>query len=294
MTYNPEYISSYFDDLAEKEWIRLERSPVDEIKLWVHLAFLRRFITPGSRVLEVGAGPGRFTRELARLGCAITVVDISPVQLDLNRSRAMAEAYAEHVEGWHRFDVISMQEFPSEAFDAVLCYGGPISYALDQRRQAALECARVLKTGGMFLLSVMSLWGSAHSGLSAVMAEPLQSTRIIIETGDITDSVLPGHQHPCHMFRADELRRSLQDAGFDVSAMAASNCISTGWQDELTEIRADPELWRQVLEIELEACQEPGCIDMGTHMLAAGIKTNGGKGTHCPLVAKDVAVNSKQ
>jgi hypothetical protein len=27
------------------------------------------------------------------------------------------------------------------------------------------------------------------------------------------------------------------------------------------------------MEMELEACREPGCLDMGTHLIAVGIKT---------------------
>lgn len=38
-------------------------------------------------VLEVGAGAGRFTVELARLGCSVLVADVSSVQLDLNRQK---------------------------------------------------------------------------------------------------------------------------------------------------------------------------------------------------------------
>ena len=26
--------------------------------------------------------------------------------------------------------------------------------------------------------------------------------------------------------------------------------------------------WQQVLEMELEACREPGCLDLGTHLIA--------------------------
>ncbi len=38
-------------------------------------------------MLEVGAGAGRFTVELARLGCSVLVADVSSVQLDLNRQK---------------------------------------------------------------------------------------------------------------------------------------------------------------------------------------------------------------
>jgi cyclopropane fatty-acyl-phospholipid synthase-like methyltransferase len=83
--YDPAYIRNYFERYAEREWERLDSGPASRISFHLHRWHLERYIKPGNHVLEVGAGPGRFTIELAKLGAAITVSDISPVQLELNR-----------------------------------------------------------------------------------------------------------------------------------------------------------------------------------------------------------------
>ncbi len=54
--------------------------------------------------------------------------------------------------------------------------------------------------------------------------------------------------------------------------MSASNCISTVWGERLAEARKDPVQWQQLLELELAACREPGCLDMGTHTIAIARK----------------------
>lgn len=66
-------------------------SPRSLVSLELHRRLLRRFVQPGWRVLEVGAGPGRFTIELATLGTTIVTSDVSTVQLDLNVDK-VAEA----------------------------------------------------------------------------------------------------------------------------------------------------------------------------------------------------------
>ena len=75
-----------------------EQPPETALKaLQVHVSQLRKAIgtsvvqtrAPGY-VLEVGAGPGRFTIQLAELGAVVTVVDISPKQIDLNREHVTA------------------------------------------------------------------------------------------------------------------------------------------------------------------------------------------------------------
>ena len=42
-------------------------------------------------------------------------------------------------------------------------------------------------------------------------------------------------------------------------------------KDPVNEVRLHVHrryLWRQLLEMEIEACREPGCLDMGTHIIA--------------------------
>ena len=38
------------------------------------------------------------------------------------------------------------------------------------------------------------------------------------------------------------------------------------------ELRADAEKWNELLRMEIEACATPGCVDMGTHLIAVGQK----------------------
>lgn len=72
--------------------------------------------------------------------------------------------------------------------------------------------------------------------------------------------------------RAAEFRECLQSAGFEVTAMSASNCLSAAWGEKLTETQADARKWSELLRMELEACREPGCLDMGTYLIAVARK----------------------
>jgi hypothetical protein len=70
------------------------------------------------------------------------------------------------------------------------------------------------------------------------------------------------------LFRAAELREFLEGHQVTILNLSASNCVSTVWGESLKEIRADPERWYELLRMEIEACQQPGCLEMGTHLLA--------------------------
>jgi SAM-dependent methyltransferase len=270
--YNPDWVIARYDAFGEQEWERWERSPADAVSLFIHTHYLKRFVTPGSRVLEVGAGPGRFTQVLAEIGCRVVVADISPVQLQLHARYAQKLGFEHAVEERLQLDICDMSRLDSDRFDAVVCYGGPLSYVFDRAAAALGECTRVCKPGGHVLASVMSLWGSAHRFLPGVLTVPPESNRRVTDTGDLTPANWTGATHHCHMFRSAELRTLVTDAGLALVAVSAANHLSIAWDDLLTEAKQEPEKWQEVLRMELEACAEPGGLDAGTHIIAIGRK----------------------
>src|SRR5262245_53615241 len=130
--YNADWVTGYFDQFGLGEWQRLVATPVDEVSLYLHSYYLEKYIRPGCRVLEIGAGAGRFTQVLARLGAQILVADISPGQLELNRQHAQLYDFAQAVEDWQQVDICAMPQYAAGDFEVVVAYGGPLSYALDR------------------------------------------------------------------------------------------------------------------------------------------------------------------
>jgi SAM-dependent methyltransferase len=266
--YDAAGVAKYFDDLGIREWNRLLTSPADEVSLYIHTHFLQKHVRSGSRVLEIGAGAGRFTQILVALGVHVFVADLSEVQLRLNRHHAQQYGFAHAVEDWQQVDICDMSRFESGSFDSVVAYGGPLSYALGRRDVALRECKRVLKHHGSLLLSVMALWGTAHRHLDGVLAIPVGTNQQITATGDISPETFPERSDHMHLFRAGELRQWLTKADLSILALSASNCLSTGWNDLLAEVRSDSEKWEDLLRMELEACAEEGSLNMGTHIIA--------------------------
>lgn len=275
MEYDRSAVAAYFDEFAEREWDRLVKDAEAEVNFAVHVHYLRRYVQPGWRVLEVGAGAGRFTIELARLGARPVVTDVSPVQLELNRSKVIAAGFEACVEKRHLLDVVDMTVFAESSFDAVVCYGGPLSYVMGRRSDAVRECVRVANPGSPLLFSVMSLWGSVHKGLTFVLAVPRETNEAIIASGDVTAAALPGHKHCCHAFRGTEFRELLAGSGLRIDAFSAATCLTTGWSDRLAGVRSDDARWAELIEMEIAACAEPGCVEGGPHMIGVGIKPGG-------------------
>ena len=271
--YRPEAVVEHFDDFGEQEWERLVQTPVDEASLYIHTHYLKKYISKGKRVLEIGAGAGRFTQILANLGAQILVADISSVQLELNERFALEYGFRQAIMDWQQVDICDLSRFETSSFDFVVAYGGPFSYVLDKRDLALSECLRVLQPNGILLLSVMSLWGTAHGNLPGVLSMPAAVNQRITNTGDISPATFPERKRNfMHLFRADELLKWLEQAGLTVMDKSASNCISLTWNESLKQIRDDAEKWNELLRMELDACADEGCLNMGTHLIAVAKK----------------------
>jgi len=266
MSYDPAKVAAYYDRLGHAEWDRWERSLGDRVSLVLHTEAVERAVPRGCRVLEIGAGPGRFTEVLHRLGCRIVVDDVSATQLACNREVGQARGFAASVEAWHQLDICDLGAFDDESFDAVVVLGGPLSYVFDHRERALAECRRVVRPGGVLVTSVMSVVGTAHRYLEQVLPLGTELNREVIRTGDLTSRTAPGSTHHCHMFRSGELRALLERGGLVDVWLSASSALSTGVASSLAA--AGTPAWDTVLELERIACVEPGYLDAGTHLIA--------------------------
>ena len=261
--YEREHAAVFFDEYGEREWTRFEDGRTPPQSVAVHLEQLRRFVERGDRVLDVGAGPGRFTIELAQLGATIVVADISPRQLELNREYIQEAGLEDLVAERVLADVTDLSRFHDASFDAVVCYGGPLSYVVDRAEEGVAELLRVTKPGGHVLLSVMSLIGTvvhfAEAVLDLVRRDGSETNEAIVRTGLLPQAEGYGHL-PMKLYRWSELEALLSRHGTIVAASAAG-LLPALYPEE-------PELGEFVTRVELELAAEPGALSCGQHILA--------------------------
>lgn len=116
------------------------------------------FPSPPARVLDIGCGAGRTTIGLGRLGYDVLGIDLSSALLGVARERFPSIAFAE-------MDATRL-ELSNESFDAaIFSYNGiDCIHPVDARRACLAEAWRILKPGGVFILSSHNLIGAIFSG----------------------------------------------------------------------------------------------------------------------------------
>lgn len=269
LRYDAEQAADFYDAYGDREWTRFHDGRTGQASLAIHTEYLRRFIGAGDHVLDVGAGPGRFTIELARLGAQVTVVDLSAVQLQENEGRLATAGFGSQIVERVQADVCDLSRFASGAFDATVCYGGPLSYVLDRADDALAELVRVTKPHGRLFLSVMSLVGSTLGNLATIVElireHGVEPIRRVIETGDLPPALSNGHL-AMHMYRWSELQSLLRGHGLEVVAASAATLAAR------LEESFSPEELTEVTRWQLDLATEPGAIDAGGHIIGVARK----------------------
>jgi SAM-dependent methyltransferase len=254
-SWDPARAAEYFDEFGEREWTRFEDGVTPGMGLTAHVRTLEGYVRPGDRVLDAGAGPGRFTLELLRLGAHVTALDISPGQLELLRARVPD---VEAMVG----DVTDLSRFPDDAFDVTVCFGGPLSYVIDRAEEAVAELARVTRPGGHLLVSVMGLGGTVIHFASVVVElarrDGPATLQEVVHTGFLPEADGYGHL-AMRMYLWEELEALLAPHGEVVDGAAAG--VLPHLEVEEPEIRA------LLAEFEAKLAYDPGSRSCGEHLI---------------------------
>lgn len=196
-------VEQYYDSAAEDEWLRLERHKMEFVTT---CRAFDEFIPPGSTVLDVGGGPGRYSIRLARAGHRVTLLDLSAANVALARRKA-DEAGA-RLDDFVQGNALDLSRFAPASFDTVLLMG-PLYHLLDVslRHQAVAEAIRVLKPGGVLFAAFITRYATLYD---IIKHDPADVTTL----GGIWAGVLSaGIDIPTDQ-RADWRDETAHDAGF--------------------------------------------------------------------------------
>lgn len=273
-SYQPDTTRSFYNSWGANEWERLESSLENKINYRIHRAVLSDLVSAGDKVLEAGAGPGRFTIELAGAGAEVTVCDLSDVQLGINKEKVTEAGLADRVTGWHQADIVDLTRFPEASYDAVVCVGSVLSCVLDRIPDAFDQLVRLLRPGGVLIVSVTSRFGYLRASLGQVLplaaaGGQLAAIDAAVATGDIAGVRADIDLLTTHFFTWEELRGHLTSRGCEIVTASASNFLSADTPLLDHDLLADPRVLEAFTRWELTACSQPGAIDAGTHIIAA-------------------------
>lgn len=181
---NMSHLVEYYSGYDEES--RLVRSQAREIEYLTTLKFIEKTFPKCGKILDVAAGTGLYSFDLANKGFSVTAMDITPRYVDIMNQKLLD--YKALDLSARIGNAIDLSDFSSGSFDCVLCMG-PLYHLQSQEHRAMCieECIRVLKPGGLLLLAYINKTYLAPCMLTVDKGISTTHLDVLLEKGIVTN-----------------------------------------------------------------------------------------------------------
>ena len=134
-----EPIYNYYNNYDEDGRLTSKHGLVEYLTT---MRYIERYLTPEARILEIGAGTGRYSHALAQKGYFVDAVELVPHNIEIFKSNTIPSERVSIQQG----DARDLSSFASNEFDITLLLGPMYHlFTLDDKKQAISEALRVTK-----------------------------------------------------------------------------------------------------------------------------------------------------
>ena len=158
MSTRKEIVSSFYGQYDEDG--RTTRSRHGQLEFCTTMNYIHRFATKRSKILEVGAGTGRYSIALAKEGMDVTAVELVESNLAVLRENSKGMVNIRSLQG----DATDLSQFPDNSFDVTLFFGPMYHlYETSEVNSAIDEAIRVTKPRGVILFAFISVFAIMYA-----------------------------------------------------------------------------------------------------------------------------------
>lgn len=158
MSTRKEIVSGFYDQYDEDG--RLGRTRHGQLEYRTTMTYIHRYAAKGSKVLEVGAGTGRYSIALAKEGMDVTAVELAESNLAVLRENSRGMENIASYQG----DATDLGRFAGDTFDVTLSLG-PMYHLFEAEDvdRAIDEAVRVTKPGGVIFFAFISVFAIMYA-----------------------------------------------------------------------------------------------------------------------------------
>lgn len=238
---------------------RLNRSKAARVEFLTTTRYIERYVKPGTRILDVGAGAGEYSLYFARKGYQVHALELAESNIRAFRQKIRPEDGIELVQG----NAVDLSRYEDGYFDAVLLFGPLYHLHKEEDRQRCIaEAKRVCKTGGKLFFAFISN--------DFVILTEFSYRPEYFAAGEYDKRTFQLENFPFVFHTVDECRRILRDGGVRVLHEVASDGVSELMEDRINAL--DDESYAQYLKYHEYICEKPELLGMSNHLLFVGEK----------------------
>jgi ubiquinone/menaquinone biosynthesis C-methylase UbiE len=145
-------ITKFYDDYDEDS--RLIKDNSHSIEFITTTKYMNDYIYTDDKILELGAGTGRYSFYYSKKGCSVTALELSQKHVDIMKNKLKDKNLNMEV---LKGNALDLSRFNNNTYDCVLCLGPIYHLTTDEDRFKCIdECLRVLKPGGVIAISYIN------------------------------------------------------------------------------------------------------------------------------------------
>ncbi len=221
------------------------------------------------KIIDIGAGTGRYSISLAREGFDVTAVELVKYNLGIMKAKIRDSADKEMlkikaIQG----DALNLKRFKDSSFDIALLFGPMYHlYSFEDRLRALKEAKRVVKDGGFVLVAYLM---NEYSLLTYAFKEDHLDE--CIEDGRITAdySVLSDKENIYSYVRLDDMTQLMDAAGMSRYKVISPDGPASYLRPEINHW--SDEKYLRFVDYQLKNCERPELIGAGAHTVDILIK----------------------
>ena len=138
-----QYLINFYNNYDEDSRLKSRHGTVEFLTT---MHYIEKYLKFGSRILEIGAGTGRYSHALARQGYIVNAIELVEHNINVFKQNTLEKENISIKQG----NALDLSFLPDNHYDVTLLLG-PLYhlYSTEDKRKAISEAIRVTKAGGI-------------------------------------------------------------------------------------------------------------------------------------------------
>lgn len=233
---------------------RLTKSKTANVEFLTNVKYIEKYLTPGAKILDLGAGAGEYSLYFSRQGYAVSALELADSNMEAFPKKLTPEDKIDLVQG----NALDLSRYPDDSFDIVLLFG-PLYHLHSETDQLKCiqEAKRVCKPGGKLFLAFISN--------DMVILTMFNEQPDYFVNGDYNKKTFRCDDFPFVFHTLDACRSLLQKANVKVLHEVASDGVSELLNVKINEM--DEDSFAQYLRFHYYTCEKTEHLGASNHLL---------------------------
>jgi S-adenosylmethionine-dependent methyltransferase len=266
-------IAAAYNAGVDDEYNRLVETPLRQAEFALISELLTEYISAGSTIIDIGAGPGRYAEFLLSHNCKVGVIDLSERSLNVFQQRINGDYGSNLI--FSRNACATELGWLNDSFaDAVLLMGPLYHLTSGAEREKAIEHAfRILKPGGV----IFAIFLSPYPKLNPLMEsneEMLFDDDFVhsIQHNGITEVSFQGYRIEQYRCWPSTAKAMMENQGFNTKRMRNIEGIGSFFSSAKVNGFSTEQMAEMLLNTLRNTCENPNLLGITSQYLYVGMK----------------------